>query len=490
MEPTNHRRATRKQRRKLDEKGSLRKKLPALFLLTTTVCAACMGYYLSQIKKQTTNAPSKQAQPAQTPEQLLMEKIAAEQKQLGNVENSRKKLTSHIQQLMYLPEVFDSSDSQQALSALLSEAAEQIDNSVDTKLVGYLTTSSSFGKILVATPTVTTYQRKGDIWTSSSVLSGTAVYKNRLTLNTPTLSELFQNPDDLSAVQLVIKQKLLETVSDSSEMIDQILSFPQVSIEQQLIAYSPQEITISLPENSLDVSELTIPLVEILPFVDSDFVDPNIIHAQAIKPLEPNKKYIALTFDDGPNPITTPRLLDILKEKQVVASFFLLGQNAAKQPDLVHRMSLEGHEVASHSYSHPKLTGLTPDAIRAEIYAADEAIYEATGKLPRSFRPPYGAVNKQAAEIINRPIVQWSVDSEDWKSKNQDKIVKRIKETSFDRSIILMHDIYEETVDAVPKVIDELRAEGYEIIPVSRLLPPKRLPVHMYFGNKDEAVTQ
>ena len=197
-----------------------------------------------------------------------------------------------------------------------------------------------------------------------------------------------------------------------------------------------------------------------------------------------NEKRVALTFDDGPNPKTTPEVLKTLDEYQVKATFFLLGTNVKSNPDIVKEIKKANHEIASHTNAHSDLTTLTPEQVKADIDKSDQAIKEITGEKPAYIRPPYGAVNKKVAEIIKRPLIQWSVDSNDWSLKNKEKIAERVKSTVYPGSIILLHDIQEQSAQALPDISRFLKEENYELVTISELLnSPKE--VLNYYGSKD-----
>ena len=181
------------------------------------------------------------------------------------------------------------------------------------------------------------------------------------------------------------------------------------------------------------------------------------------------KKLVALTFDDGPSKETTPRLLDILYDKGVVATFFELGTNARNNPEIVKRAAEDGNEVASHTMYHQNLGKLSAGRIAADVNEADVVFAEILGEKPKLVRPPYGSVNNATRLAVKVPLILWTVDTLDWKTKNTEMIVAEAKRGAFDGAIILMHDIYDTTVDAVPIIIDELRVMGYEFVTVSEL---------------------
>ncbi|WP_165004580.1 MULTISPECIES: polysaccharide deacetylase family protein [unclassified Enterococcus] len=200
-------------------------------------------------------------------------------------------------------------------------------------------------------------------------------------------------------------------------------------------------------------------------------------------------KSVAITFDDGPNPTTTPQLLQLLKEKKVHATFFVLGENTAQYPQLVKQEVMEGNEIGNHTYDHQNLATLSPAAISEEITKADTEIKKATGKVPAYVRPPYGSVTAVGAGIIQRPIIEWSVDSEDWKTRNADLILQKVQNTVYDGAILLFHDIHPETIAAMPQVIDYLQSQGYALVTVSELLD-QPTAAENYYGRNDHRPVQ
>ncbi len=185
------------------------------------------------------------------------------------------------------------------------------------------------------------------------------------------------------------------------------------------------------------------------------------------------KKLIALTFDDGPSPYTTPRLLDILKGRDVKATFFVLGTMAQKSPEILRREANDGHEVASHTMYHNQLTLLSASQIRAEAVEMDRIFTEILGTRPPFTRPPYGAFNMAVGEALGQPAILWSIDPRDWADRNASVVCSRVTGAARDGAIILVHDIHATTVDAVPCIIDTLRSWGYEFATVSELAATK-----------------
>ncbi|MBB5105169.1 peptidoglycan/xylan/chitin deacetylase (PgdA/CDA1 family) [Streptomyces spectabilis] len=186
-------------------------------------------------------------------------------------------------------------------------------------------------------------------------------------------------------------------------------------------------------------------------------------------------KCIALTFDAGPSE-NTPRLLKILKKEKVPATFFTLGKNhIEKYPELVKQMDREGHEVASHTWSHKILTKIKPAEARAELERPNKAIEKLIGKKPTLMRPPQGRTNDTVNKIsrdLGLAEILWTVTAKDYTTEDSALIEKRVLEQAGRDGIILLHDIYKGTVPAVPGVIAELKKRGYVFVTVPQLLAP------------------
>jgi peptidoglycan/xylan/chitin deacetylase (PgdA/CDA1 family) len=194
--------------------------------------------------------------------------------------------------------------------------------------------------------------------------------------------------------------------------------------------------------------------------------------------------YIAMTFDDGPHGANTPRLLEILKQRKIHATFFLVGQCVHEYPDIVKKIVADGHEIASHSWSHPDLTTKSEAIVKDELQKTHDAILAACGVAPKIMRPPYGAFTARQRAWANGEwgykIILWDVDPLDWKVKDATHVKNEILKGTVPGSIILSHDIHKTTVDAMPDTLDALLAKGFKFVTVSELLamdkpvPPKQ----------------
>ena len=180
--------------------------------------------------------------------------------------------------------------------------------------------------------------------------------------------------------------------------------------------------------------------------------------------------FVALTFDDGPDPVCTPKLLDGLKERGVHATFFLMGQNIPGNEALVLRMKEEGHLIGNHSYRHIQLTKAGEDSVCEAVEQTEELIASITGERPQYLRPPYGDWNESLECRMNLTTVFWSVDSLDWKLQHTSRIVRRLEQSVGPGDIILMHDIFPTSVEAALEIVDSLQAKGYRFVTVDELL--------------------
>lgn len=187
-------------------------------------------------------------------------------------------------------------------------------------------------------------------------------------------------------------------------------------------------------------------------------------------------KRIALTFDDGPDMVNTPLLLDILKEEGVLATFFVVGSQVERYPEMTLRIFNDGHFIGNHSWTHADLSKLSnEDIIDLELAPTSKVIERLTGHYPKVIRPPYGSLREDSVKFLKKEgwqIVRWSLDTFDWDKtrNNPEDIVTRINRGHHSNAIILMHCNGGETVTALPNIIHNLRALGYDFVTVPRLL--------------------
>lgn len=188
---------------------------------------------------------------------------------------------------------------------------------------------------------------------------------------------------------------------------------------------------------------------------------------------------VALTFDDGPS-FHTERLLDILQEHNVKATFFVLGTQVRIQAETIQRMFEEGHQIGNHTWDHPNLTQLPDDQIQQQLRQTDDLVTQIIGVPTPHMRPPYGAHDERVRAASGLPIIFWSVDPLDWKDRDAATVATRISDAPVG-AIILSHDIHKSTVDAVPAIIAALKGRGIQFVTVTKLFEPNGLqPQRVY----------
>lgn len=195
---------------------------------------------------------------------------------------------------------------------------------------------------------------------------------------------------------------------------------------------------------------------------------------------------VALTFDDGPRSGLTTKVLDLLAKYDAKATFYILGRSIAGNEEILKRQVAEGHELGNHSWTHDNLTKISQEQLHHEIHHTQEVIKNITGVTPKTLRVPYGAYDANVAHVANMPLVNWNVDSNDWRQRNVRSNVNTVISQVTPGSIILMHDIHPESVDAVEEIIVRLKQKGYQFVTVTELIGEQNLLANMiYFGHND-----
>ncbi|MYL31237.1 polysaccharide deacetylase family protein [Halobacillus halophilus] len=269
------------------------------------------------------------------------------------------------------------------------------------------------------------------------------------------LTKMLDNPEAVKGIQNNIKKQLKKENAEE-EALKAVINRPDdwnwTIQDKNLTAYFNPE---DLGMDKGGFVQVDVALERMLSYTDS------------------GEKVVALTFDDGPNRKVTPEVLDILKHHNAKATFFMMGEQVDKYPDLAKRVAEEGHEIGNHTDQHKDLTKIGMPAVKNEMQASRKKISDVTGQQPSVFRPPYGAVNdtvEEAARHFGSSVVLWSVDSHDWKTRDPEAVNKVIEEEVVPGSIVLLHDVHKETAEALPTLLDYLEKEGYQFVTVSELL--------------------
>lgn len=320
-----------------------------------------------------------------------------------------------------------------------------------------------------------------------------------------SLGELFSINDEF-----IHKLHALVMEATKGHMDEEFVQEKLASIEDLLWLIDEETLTVYL-KDEMKSSELAdykveLPLPELLSFAKVEFIQRNSLlagivaeeaankaeeermrreaeerkrleeerkHAQQQRPSGNVGKYVAFTFDDGPHEQVTPRVLDTLKKYGAKGTFFMLGTEVNKYPDIVKRIATEGHELGNHSHNHPDLTKLDYGSVERHFSDTRSTIEQITGINTSLFRPPYGAVNGNvlsAAGNTGSSIILWSVDSLDWDSRNAHSIYNEVMQNVKGGSIVLMHDLYSSTADALERILKTLKDQGFEFVTVSELL--------------------
>lgn len=181
-----------------------------------------------------------------------------------------------------------------------------------------------------------------------------------------------------------------------------------------------------------------------------------------------------MTFDDGPHQTLTPKLLDLLAQKKIKVTFFVLGENVERHPEILKRAVAEGHEIGNHSWSHPNLAKLSQEKVRDQLKRTDDLIRQTIGFRPKIMRPPYGSLTSKQRQWVHEEfgynVILWEVDPLDWKEPGPAVVARRIISQTKPGFIILSHDIHAQTIDAMPEVFDALLTKGFKFVTVSELL--------------------
>ncbi len=198
---------------------------------------------------------------------------------------------------------------------------------------------------------------------------------------------------------------------------------------------------------------------------------------------DPAKKTVALTFDDGPNGSKTLRLVELLHQNKMHATFFMVGNRMSTAPNVIKEVLKTGNEVGSHSYNHKNLTRLTKEELLEEEKSTNLIYKSITGQDLKLLRPPYGNVNDTMKQNLNLTFINWNLDTEDWRYRNTNHIYDSVINKVKDGDIILMHDLYETTIEAVEKLLPELYVRGFQVVSVSELanIKGQTLEVHKVY---------
>lgn len=288
-----------------------------------------------------------------------------------------------------------------------------------------------------------------------------------------TLKELIDSSYQKDFVSL-LRAKLFQQYSDclllddvKTKLTDDLNSYPLFSLSKQdlIVYFNPADITASY----CGILQIAIPYdkIGLQSFIQEEKAMQEIIVDEG-KVLDPNDKFIALTFDDGPSKYTK-EIIDYLHDQESNATFFVLGNKVELYQDILSLSIQYGNELGNHSYNHKWLLKLGTEDYVKQINQTQDILKEKLGYTPTLMRPTYGSLSEEMKKHTNLEIVLWNVDTKDWQSKNVDRIVKRATSGAKDGNIILMHDTKKQTVKAIKKIVPKLKEMGYQLVTVSEL---------------------
>ena len=299
-----------------------------------------------------------------------------------------------------------------------------------------------------------------------------------------TLSSLFSSPDDAKQKFLVKIKQQLAIQGVSEEDINQIIT--KLSDEDMAtwkFTYNESKFNIAVESNTSKVNSVEIPINDLYKYIDETYLKGEDLEKYKAYIKKRSRKAVALTFDDGPNPNTTPVALELLKKYNAKATFFMVGRSVAGNEEIIKQVVAEGHQIGNHSWSHPLLTKISLEQAKSQINDTTEALKKASGQDVHIMRPPYGGINATIQAAVDQSFILWDVDTLDWKYRNTASIMKEVRKAR-PGSIILMHDIHQTSINALPTVLQYLTEQGFELVTIDELMGDQ-LELHQKYTNRE-----
>lgn len=274
--------------------------------------------------------------------------------------------------------------------------------------------------------------------------------------------------DSYQTINKIIEKNNLPISKYEKAVFDENYIYLYINIDDDIktvnIPIHDTEILIDLPITNINTKEITDKIPK-------------------TKTIDPYKPVVALTFDDGPSKYTKA-ILDILKENDANATFFILGNKVKYYSETINIALENGNEIGNHSYDHKSLDNLTINEILSEINKTQDIIYEYTNYTPKYLRPTYGNTSKRLKDNTPLEIILWNVDPEDWKYKNSKTIANKVLKKTKDESVILMHDTKERTLNALKIIIPQLKQQGYQFVTISELKQVQKIRKNLGIKNE------
>ena len=299
-----------------------------------------------------------------------------------------------------------------------------------------------------------------------------------------TLSSLFKSPDDAKNKFLFkIKQQLALKGISENDIKTIINKLRDQDMATWKFAFNDSKFNINIEPKVGDVNSVEISINDLYKYINESYLKGEDLEKYQTYIKKKNRKAVALTFDDGPSPKTTPIALELLKKYNAKGTFFMVGHAVEGNEEIVKQVVAEGHQIGNHSWDHPVLTKISLEKAKSQINDTTAALKKASGLDVHIMRPPYGAINETIQAAVDQSFILWDVDTLDWKNRNTASIMKEVKKAQ-PGSIILMHDVHQTTIDALPLILQYLTEQGFEMVTIEELMGDQ-LELHQSYTNRE-----
>ena len=299
-----------------------------------------------------------------------------------------------------------------------------------------------------------------------------------------TLSSLFKSPDDAKNKFLFkIKQQLALKGISENDIKTIINKLRDQDMATWKFAFNDSKFNINIEPKVGDVNSVEISINDLYKYINESYLKGEDLEKYQTYIKKKNRKAVALTFDDGPSPKTTPIALELLKKYNAKGTFFMVGHAVEGNEEIVKQVVAEGHQIGNHSWDHPVLTKISLEKAKSQINDTTAALKKASGLDVHIMRPPYGAINETIQAAVDQSFILWDVDTLDWKNRNTASIMKEVRKAQ-PGSIILMHDVHQTTIDALPLILQYLTEQGFEMVTIEELMGDQ-LELHQSYTNRE-----
>ena len=299
-----------------------------------------------------------------------------------------------------------------------------------------------------------------------------------------TLSSLFKSPDDAKNKFLFkIKQQLALKGISENDIKTIINKLRDQDMATWKFAFNDSKFNINIEPKVGDVNSVEISINDLYKYINESYLKGEDLEKYQTYIKKKNRKAVALTFDDGPSPKTTPIALELLKKYNAKGTFFMVGHAVEGNEEIVKQVVAEGHQIGNHSWDHPVLTKISLEKAKSQINDTTAALKKASGLDVHIMRPPYGAINGAIQAAVDQSFILWDVDTLDWKNRNTASIMKEVRKAQ-PGSIILMHDVHQTTIDALPLILQYLTEQGFEMVTIEELMGDQ-LELHQSYTNRE-----